>query len=167
MDSEGWVFDTEGPGTVGAPVSIEGDGQLMARFVTTMGQIEAVLHENETPRTIANFVALATGTVEWTKPDGSKTTDPLYSGLKFHRVIPDFMIQGGGFDKSFKQKPTRAPIENEAANGLDNDKGTIAMARTSDKDSATLYSYRWRFFRRCMAGRGLRQSRGHGCWWLA
>jgi len=60
-----------------------------------MGPIECVLHEKETPKTVANFVALATGTVEWTRPNGTKTKDPLYSGLVFHRVIPDFMIQGG------------------------------------------------------------------------
>jgi len=67
----------------------------MARFVTSRGDIEVLLHEQDTPRTVANFVALATGKVEWTKPDGSKSSEPLYSGLKFHRVIPDFMIQGG------------------------------------------------------------------------
>jgi peptidyl-prolyl cis-trans isomerase A (cyclophilin A) len=67
----------------------------MARFVTSAGSIEAELYEKQTPRTVANFVALATGTVEWTRPDGSKTKDPLYKDLKFHRVIPDFMIQGG------------------------------------------------------------------------
>jgi peptidyl-prolyl cis-trans isomerase A (cyclophilin A) len=60
-----------------------------------MGAIECVLHEKETPKTVANFVALATGGVEWTRPNGSKTKDPLYSGTVFHRVIPDFMIQGG------------------------------------------------------------------------
>jgi peptidyl-prolyl cis-trans isomerase A (cyclophilin A) len=84
--------------TVGSPapaVNVAGTGKLHARFVTSMGNIECVLHEKETPKTVANFVALATGTVEWTKPNGSKTKDPLYSGTVFHRVIPDFMIQGG------------------------------------------------------------------------
>jgi peptidyl-prolyl cis-trans isomerase A (cyclophilin A) len=60
-----------------------------------MGPIECVLFEKETPKTVANFVALATGKVEWTKPGGGKSKDPLYSGSVFHRVIPDFMIQGG------------------------------------------------------------------------
>ena len=77
------------------PVSVPGDGKLHARFVTSMGDIECVLHEKDAPRTVANFVALATGSVEWTKPDGTRTKAPLYSGTVFHRVIPDVMIQGG------------------------------------------------------------------------
>ena len=81
--------------TPAPPVSVPGNGKLHARFVTSAGPIECLLHEKETPKTVANFVALATGTVEWTKPDGSKSKAPLYSGLAFHRVIPDFMIQGG------------------------------------------------------------------------
>jgi peptidyl-prolyl cis-trans isomerase A (cyclophilin A) len=84
------MYDTPAP-----PVNIPGTGKLMARFVTDAGNIEAVLFENETPRTVANFVALATGAVEWTKPNGQKTSEPLYQNLKFHRVIPQFMIQGG------------------------------------------------------------------------
>jgi peptidyl-prolyl cis-trans isomerase A (cyclophilin A) len=83
-------MDTPAP-----PVSIPGTGKLMARFVTSAGNIEAVLHEKETPRTVANFVALSTGTVSWRKPDGTQTSEPLYKDLAFHRVIPDFMIQGG------------------------------------------------------------------------
>ena len=67
----------------------------MARFKTSRGDIEAELHEDATPVTVRNFVALASGTVEWTKPDGTRSKDPLYSGIKFHRVIPDFMIQCG------------------------------------------------------------------------
>jgi peptidyl-prolyl cis-trans isomerase A (cyclophilin A) len=84
------MYDTPAP-----PVNISGNGKLMARFVTDVGDIEAVLFENDTPRTVANFVALATGTVAWRKPDGSETTEPLYQNIKFHRVIPQFMIQGG------------------------------------------------------------------------
>lgn len=83
------------PDTPAPPVSIPGDGKLHARFVTALGDIECVLHEKETPRTVANFVALATGTVEWTKFNGTKTKDPLYTNTVFHRVIPEFMIQGG------------------------------------------------------------------------
>ena len=76
-------------------LDVPGDGALRARFVTSMGDIEADLHEDATPKTVRNFVALATGTVEWTKPDGSSTNDALYADLVFHRVIPDFMIQCG------------------------------------------------------------------------
>jgi peptidyl-prolyl cis-trans isomerase A (cyclophilin A) len=81
--------------TPAPPVNVPGSGRLHARFVTSAGDIEVALHEKEAPRTIANFVALATGTVEWTRPDGTKTKDPLYTGTVFHRVIPEFMIQGG------------------------------------------------------------------------
>lgn len=83
-------MDTPAP-----PVNVPGTGKLMARLVTSMGNIEAELYENEVPRTVANFVALSTGAVEWTKPNGSKSKDPLYQNLVFHRVIPDFMIQCG------------------------------------------------------------------------
>lgn len=81
--------------TPAPPVSVPGNGKLHARFKTSLGDIECLLHEKETPRTVANFVALATGAVEWTRPGGGKTKDPLYSGTVFHRVIPQFMIQGG------------------------------------------------------------------------
>ena len=83
------------PDTPAPPVNIPGDGQLMARFVTSAGNLEAELYEDLTPRTVANFVALATGAVEWTKPNGQKTTEPLYANMPFHRVIPQFMIQCG------------------------------------------------------------------------
>jgi peptidyl-prolyl cis-trans isomerase A (cyclophilin A) len=89
------MFGRETEGSPAPAVNVPGTGKLHARFVTSMGAIECVLHEKETPKTVANFVALATGGVEWTRPNGSKTKDPLYSGTVFHRVIPDFMIQGG------------------------------------------------------------------------
>lgn len=84
------AMDTPAP-----PVDVPGTGKLMARFVTSMGELEAELFEKDAPRTVANFVALATGRVEWTRPDGTRTSEPLYSGTIFHRVIPRFMIQGG------------------------------------------------------------------------
>jgi peptidyl-prolyl cis-trans isomerase A (cyclophilin A)/peptidyl-prolyl cis-trans isomerase B (cyclophilin B) len=90
---------------------------------TSLGTIVIELDAEKAPATVANFV-------QYVK-------DRHYDGTVFHRVIPGFMIQGGGFDADFKQKPTRAPIKNEAANGLKNDVGTIAMARTADPHSAT------------------------------
>jgi peptidyl-prolyl cis-trans isomerase A (cyclophilin A) len=78
-----------------ASESVPGTGPLRALFKTTMGDIEVEFYEAEAPRTVANFVGLATGAVEWTDPSGRKTKTPLYDGTIFHRVIKDFMIQGG------------------------------------------------------------------------
>ena len=88
-----------------------------------MGTIVLELYAGKAPKTVANFL-------QYVK-------DGHYQGTQFHRVIDNFMIQGGGFDRNFKEKQTRATIENEAANGLKNDRGTLAMARTSVVDSAT------------------------------
>jgi len=90
---------------------------------TSLGDVKIELDEAKAPITVKNFLAYV--------------NSKFYDGTIFHRVIPGFMIQGGGFDKDMKQKPTNAPIKNEAANGLKNDVGTLAMARTSDPDSAT------------------------------
>lgn len=90
---------------------------------TTMGTITLELNEEKAPVTVANFL--------------SYVKDGHYDGTIFHRVIDGFMIQGGGFTKSMNQKPTKASIKNEAANGLKNARGTIAMARTMIVDSAT------------------------------
>jgi peptidyl-prolyl cis-trans isomerase A (cyclophilin A) len=86
------------PDTPAPPIEtlVPGAGELRATFETSMGAITVRLLDEEAPRTVANFVALATGQVEWTDPaTGQKTKRPLYSGTQFHRVIPDFMIQGG------------------------------------------------------------------------
>jgi peptidyl-prolyl cis-trans isomerase A (cyclophilin A) len=86
------------PDTPAPPIEklVPGTGELRAIFKTSMGDITVKLYEKEAPRTVANFVALATGQIEWTDPKtGQKTKKPLYSGTVFHRVIPDFMIQGG------------------------------------------------------------------------
>ena len=88
-----------------------------------MGTITLELDEAKAPATVANFAQYA--------------KDGHYDGTIFHRVIDGFMIQGGGFTKDMNQKPTRAPIRNEAMNGLKNRRGTIAMARTMVVDSAT------------------------------
>ena len=90
---------------------------------TTLGTIVLELDAAKAPATVENFL-------QYVK-------DRHYDGTIFHRVIPGFMIQGGGFDADFKQKPTRKPVKNEADNGLKNDTGTIAMARTPDPHSAT------------------------------
>ena len=78
-----------------ATETVPGAGKLMCRFKTTLGDMVAELFEDDAPRTVANFVALAMGKVEWTDPKGKKTSEPLYSGTIFHRVIKNFMIQGG------------------------------------------------------------------------
>jgi peptidyl-prolyl cis-trans isomerase A (cyclophilin A) len=90
---------------------------------TSLGVIVLELSAEKAPKTVANFL-------QYVK-------DGHYNGTVFHRVIDGFMIQGGGFEPGMQQKPTRAPVENEARNGLRNDAGTIAMARTSDPNSAT------------------------------
>jgi len=90
---------------------------------TSMGTFKAELYPEKAPGTVANFLKYA--------------DDKFYDGTVFHRVIPTFMIQGGGMDKDLAKKPTRAPIQNEAKNGLKNATGTLAMARTSDPHSAT------------------------------
>jgi peptidyl-prolyl cis-trans isomerase A (cyclophilin A) len=90
---------------------------------TNHGTIEAELFADKAPISVKNFLKYA--------------SDKHYDGTIFHRVIPNFMIQGGGFDKALQQKKTRDPIKNEADNGLKNVKGTLVMARTSVVDSAT------------------------------
>ena len=90
---------------------------------TSKGSIELELFDDQAPATVANFV-------QYVK-------DGFYDGTIFHRVIDNFMIQGGGFDADMRQKPTRAPIKNEADNGAKNANGSIAMARTNDPHSAT------------------------------
>ena len=95
----------------------------MIRFTTSKGVFTVELDEVNAPKTCANFERYV--------------KEGFYNGTLFHRVIAGFMIQGGGFEPGMKQKATHDPIENEAANGLKNDKYTIAMARTSDPHSAT------------------------------
>lgn len=88
-----------------------------------MGDIVIELQQTKAPETVANFL-------EYVEAG-------FYDGTIFHRVIENFMIQGGGFDENFAQKPTRAAIENEADNGLENQTGRVAMARTGDPHSAS------------------------------
>jgi cyclophilin family peptidyl-prolyl cis-trans isomerase len=95
----------------------------MVRMTTSVGVIEIELDSERAPVTTQNFL--------------SYVDKKSYDGTIFHRVIPNFMIQGGGFEREMKQKKTDAPIINEADNGLKNDIGTIAMARTSSPHSAS------------------------------
>lgn len=95
----------------------------MVLMSTSMGDIKIELNAEKAPETVKNFLGYV--------------NDKFFDGTIFHRVIPNFMIQGGGFDKDMNQKPTKAQIKNEAGNGLKNDTGTLAMARTNVVDSAT------------------------------
>jgi peptidyl-prolyl cis-trans isomerase B (cyclophilin B) len=108
-----------------APGALAADPRVDLK--TSMGTIRLELYPGKAPKTVENFL-------QYVK-------DGHYDGTLFHRVIPGFMIQGGGFDPGFKQKATRAPVVNEAQAavkaGLKNEVGTVAMARTSDPNSAT------------------------------
>lgn len=90
---------------------------------TSQGTILIELYQDKAPKSVENFLQYA--------------KDGFFNGTVFHRVIPGFMIQGGGFTPDMKQKDTRGPIQNEAKNGLKNETGTLAMARTNDPHSAT------------------------------
>ena len=102
--------------------AIAGDNPKVA-LETSNGKIVLELYADKAPQTVKNFLAYVDA--------------GYYDGTIFHRVIPDFMIQGGGFTAGMKKKDTRPPIQNEADNGVRNERGTIAMARTQDPHSAT------------------------------
>ncbi len=95
----------------------------MIRFETSLGDFTVELFDKEAPRTVANFLKYV--------------EDQFFDGTIFHRVVPGFVIQGGGMEAGLAQKTTRPPIQNEATNGLENLRGTLSMARTSDIHSAT------------------------------
>lgn len=99
------------------------DTQTKVKLTTSLGEIIIQLDAEKAPVTSANFLTYV--------------NEGFYNGTIFHRVIPGFMAQGGGFDTSFNQKAVHAPIKNEANNGLTNHRGTVAMARTNDPNSAT------------------------------
>ncbi|GIW45048.1 MAG: peptidyl-prolyl cis-trans isomerase [Candidatus Binatia bacterium] len=115
----GWLVALLLPASVWA----EEAKHTMVLMKTSLGDIKIELFDDKAPITVKNFLAYV--------------NDGFYDGTIFHRVIPNFMIQGGGYDKDLQQKPTKAPIKNEATNGLKNVVGTIAMARTGVIDSAT------------------------------
>ena len=99
------------------------DTQTKVKLTTTLGEIIIQLNTEKAPVSSANFLTYV--------------NEGFYNGTIFHRIIPGFMAQGGGFDTSFNQKAVHAPIKNEANNGLANSRSTIAMARTNDPNSAT------------------------------
>lgn len=99
------------------------DTQTKVKLTTNLGEMIIQLNTEKAPLSSANFLRYV--------------NEGFYNGTIFHRVIPDFMAQGGGFDTSFNQKTVHAPINNEANNGLLNSRGTLAMARTNDPNSAT------------------------------
>jgi peptidyl-prolyl cis-trans isomerase A (cyclophilin A) len=95
----------------------------LIRFETSHGPFTVELFEREAPLTVANFL--------------SYVDEGFFDGTIFHRIVPGFVIQGGGLDVGFRSKATHAPVRNEAANGLKNTRGALSMARTSSVDSAT------------------------------
>ena len=99
------------------------ENPIMTLTMTDGGKIVCELYPEKAPQSVRNMISLA--------------NKGFYDGLIFHRVIPGFMIQGGGMNMKMEEKATHAPIKNEADNGLANERGTIAMARTNDPDSAT------------------------------
>jgi len=94
---------------------------------TSLGTVKIRLYPDKAPETVKNFLTYV--------------DDKFYDGTQFHRVIPNFMIQGGGFDAQMTEKPGRPPIRNESANGLTNKRGSIAVARAADADSGTSQFY--------------------------
>lgn len=100
-----------------------GSAQPKVKLTTNHGDIVIALNAEKAPNTVANFIQYV--------------ESGFYDGTIFHRVIENFMLQGGGFTEDFQQKPTQKPIQNEANNGLTNTRGSLAMARTGDPHSAT------------------------------
>ena len=105
------------------PAALAAQAVPQVKIETNMGDITVELNEKAAPKTVANFLAYV--------------KSGFYKNTLFHRVIPNFMIQGGGFVSGMDEKDTRAPIPIESRNGLSNARGTIAMARTNDPNSAT------------------------------
>ncbi|MFQ5888800.1 MAG: peptidylprolyl isomerase [Gemmatimonadota bacterium] len=145
--------ETDEPAPVAAPAAQVGKVSAESprvRLETTKGDILLALYETEAPVTVANFLAYV--------------REGFYDGLVFHRVIRDFMIQGGGFDAELElREPTKAPIRNESDSRLGNFRGTIAMARTNDPHSASS-----QFFINEVDNEFLdHEAQGHGRWGYA
>lgn len=131
----GWIVLTAGqsappsgqtaPAQTGAPTPAPGNP--VAVIATTLGDITVELFKDKAPVSVENFLAYASA--------------GFYSGTTFHRVVPGYVVQGGGFNAAMQEKPTRPPILNEATNGVSNARGTLAMARTRALRSATSQFY--------------------------
>lgn len=113
--------------SLGAPLQSVQAAGVRVQMATSLGNITLELYPDKAPKTVENFLRYA--------------DEGFYDNTIFHRVIYDFMIQGGGFTADLNKKPTHDAIRNEADNGLGNDRGTIAMARTQDPHSATAQFY--------------------------
>lgn len=111
------------PPPAAAPTPAPRPAGPVVSIVTSLGEIKVALRPDKAPLTVENFLRYV--------------KSGHYTGTVFHRVMPGFMIQGGGFDAKLNEKPTRPPVRNEAKNGLRNRRGTIAMARTKDPHSAS------------------------------
>ena len=116
-----------GTAFAGTPAKDSKTANPRVRITTNLGSFVVELEPQKAPRTVENFLRYV--------------REGFYEGTVFHRVVPGFVVQGGGFTVQMAKKPTHEPIPNEAANGLSNVRGTIAMARTSDPDSATSQFY--------------------------
>lgn len=110
-----------------ALAALPAQAEVLVKVDTTLGAFTLSLDEQKAPKTVANFLRYV--------DDGS------YVGSQFHRVIPGFVVQGGGFDKDLERLPVYDTVDNESTNGLSNRRATIAMARTNDPDSATRQFY--------------------------
>ncbi len=121
ITTEGGFVDTE------AAINVSRGDYACYQLVTSMGNIDIAVDERLAPITAANFKQYV--------------ADEFYNGTVFHRVVKDFVVQGGGFTPDYKAKETRSPIKNESYNRLLNYRGRIAMARTNDPDSATSQFY--------------------------
>ena len=105
----------------------EDGGAAVVRLQTTLGDIDIALNPDKAPQSVRNFLAYV--------------DEGFYDGTIFHRIVPGFVIQGGGLEANLHEKATKPPIDNEAGNGLSNSRYTVAMARTSDPHSATSQFY--------------------------
>jgi len=129
------------PDTPAPPIEqlVPGEGSLRARLQTNKGTMTIELFEQDAPRTVANFVALATGQVEWQEPGGGKTSKPLYDGTIFHRVIPDFMLQGGDPQGNGTGGPGYRFGDEIAPNRKHDKKGVLSMANAGPNTNGSQF----------------------------